>query len=150
MKKINLLLMVAAIMVLGQPAFADQDSSQEQSDSKQAQTMQKMHQGMQTMQQQMEQIQATDDADERKRLMQEHMQNMHKTMMMMSNMNQMMMQPGSGHHHGSMECTDETAECKKMNDMADRHGRMDMQMGMMRMMMQQMMDHNAVAEGDSD
>ena len=155
MKKSKLLLVAAAIMLIGQPVFADEKSSQDQSVSEPTQMMQKMHQRMQTMRQQMEQIHATDDAKERKRLMQEHMQGMRGAMMMMSNMNQAMMRPGheggagSGHQRGTQKCMDNTAQCGQLNDMANRQGHMEQRMGMMQMMMQQMMEHNALKEGSA-
>jgi len=155
MNKSKLLLMVAAIVVIGQPVFADQQSSQDQSDSEQTQMMQKMHQQMQTMRQQMKKIHATADDKERKRLMHEHMQSMRGAMMMMGEMNQSMMGPGregsagSGRQHGTPKCADSTAQCKQMNDMADHQGHMEQRMGMMQMMMQQMMEHNALKESDA-
>ena len=147
--------MVAAIVVIGQPVFAGQQSSQDQSDSEQTQMMQKMHQQMQTMRQQMKQIHATDDDKERKRLMHEHMQSMQGAMMMMGKMNQSMMGSGrddsavSGRQHGAPKCADSTAQCKQMNDMEGRQGYMEQRRGMMQMMMQQMMEHNALKESDA-
>jgi len=159
MKKSKFVLVAAAIVLIGQPAFSGEQIAPDQPADEQAQMMQKMHQRMQTMRQQMEKIHATEDPAERKRLMLEHLQSMRGVMMMMRDMNQTMMPPGgedgagAGHEPGAPQCIEDTAQCRQMNSLADRQGQMEQRMGMMQMMMQimmqQMIEHDALNESDT-
>ena len=82
-----------------------------------------MQANMKRMHEQMAQIQAAPDPKERQRLMDEHMKTMRESM---SKMNGMM-------------------SAGKPMDSRERMDMMERQMGMMQMMMQQMMDHEAEA-----
>ena len=100
------------------------------------------HQQMQQMQQmqaQMERIRATEDPEERERLLREHMQSMHAGMMMMGEMMRGGMNTGAGpERHGQMQrCAQRDTECR-MDEMQEREQMMGQRMNMMQMMMQQM------------
>ena len=155
MKTSKLLLAVAAIMLIGQPAIAsDQGEEAQVSAEQKPMMMQQMHERMQMMHEQMEKIHATKDPEERKRLMHEHMQNMRSAMTMMGEMGGPMMGSGqmSGagkeHQHQMQKCTDDSAQCQQMNNMAERQGQMEQRMQMMQMMMQQMMERETVEQDD--
>ena len=97
--------------------------------------MQQMQQRMQTMRQQMEQIHATKDAEERQRLMREHIANMHAGMQMMGGM---MMGP-MGPRGDERQCAQSDSQCQ-MQRMQDQQRMMSQRMNMMQMMMEQMME----------
>ena len=95
MKTSKLLLAIAATMLIGQPAFAsDQGEETNGPAEHEPMMMQQMHERMQMMHQKMEMIHATEDPEERKRLMHEHMQSMRSAMEMMGKMDGPMMGPG--------------------------------------------------------
>ena len=151
MKTSRVVLAAAAILLIGQPAIANDQGEEDQVSAEQKpMMMQQMHERMQMMHEQMEKIHATEDPEERKRLMHEHMQNMRSAMTMMGKMDGPMM--GSGHmggageehQHQMQKCTDDTAQCQQMNKMAEHQGQMEQRMQMMQMMMQQMMEREAV------
>jgi hypothetical protein len=106
--------------------------------------MAQMQARMQAMHALMEQIQTTDDPEERRRLMQEHMQSMHQGMMMMGEMMRGASGqgegPGAGQGGRTRECRRNNTQCQ-MEEMQMQHGAMGQRMGMMQQMMQQMMEH---------
>lgn len=147
----RLLLAVSAIVLIGQPAIAsDQVDEAQASAEDKPMMMQQMHERMQMMHEKMEKIHATKDPEERRRLMHEHMQSMRSAMEMMGKMDGPKMEPGQmgdaggEHQHQMQKCSDETAQCEQMNEMADRLGQMAQRMAMMQMMMQQMMERESV------
>lgn len=151
MKTSRLLLAVAATMLTGQPAIASDQAEEAQASAEQKpMMMQQMHERMQMMHQKMEMIHATEDTEERKRLMHEHMRSMRSAMEMMGRMDGPMMEPGQMggaggvHQHQMQKCSDETAQCRQMNVMAHRQGHMEQRMAMMQMMMQQMIERESV------
>jgi hypothetical protein len=96
--------------------------------------MQQMQTRMQTMRDQMARIHATEDPEERQRLMQEHMQSMHEGMMMMGQMMRGPMSQGE-----KPQCRQADTECR-MNQMQMQHQMMGQRIAMMQQMMEQMME----------
>lgn len=96
--------------------------------------MQHMQQRMQQMRQQMERIRATEDRQERQRLMREHMESMHQGM---TEMGGMMRRQSSD--TGAERCSQADTECR-MEKMEAQQRMMGQRMGMMQMMMEQMME----------
>ena len=144
-----------AVAMLSSPAFAETDPSRDIDEfwAAQAETQQQMQQHMATMQATMEKIHTEDDAVVRKQLMQEHMQEMRTMMKMMGGMqgggmmgNHMM---GGMQHDSAMPMgKGDTAQCQQMTAMAKHQEHMSQKMGMMHEMMQQMMEREAVHEGE--
>ena len=128
MKMAIVLMAVVAFTAIGRPVIAAETGGQDQTDHEQASPMiLKVHEGLQTMQQQMEKIHASEDANERHRLMHEHMQSMRDAMMMMHTIGRPMMQHGA-----------EDGAC------------IEHRMEMMRIMMEQMIEHQFVQEAPSE
>jgi hypothetical protein len=128
MKMAIILMAVVAFTTIGRPVIAAEAGGQDQTDHEQATPMiLKIHERIQAMQQQMEKIHASEDANERHRLMHEHMQSMRDAMMMMHTMGRPMMQ------HGTKD-----GAC------------IEHRMEIMRMMMEQMMEHQSVQEASSE
>ena len=128
MKMAIVLMAVVAFTTIGRPVIAADTGGQDQICHEQASPMiLKMHEWMQVMQQQMEKIHASEDGNERHRLTHEHMQSMRDAMMMMHTMGRPMMQHGS-----------EDGAC------------IEHRMEIMRMMMEQMMEHQSVQEAPSE
>jgi len=96
--------------------------------------MQQMQSRMQAMHEQMARIHATEDPEERQRLMQEHMQNMHEGMTMMGQMMRGPMAQGQ-----TRQCQQDDTECR-MSQMQMQQQMMGQRMGMMQQMMEQMME----------
>jgi hypothetical protein len=88
----------------------------------------------------MEQIQATEDPEERRRLMQEHMQNMRQGMMMMDEAMRGPMVRDGGGGAPMRQCPQGDTECR-MEQMQMQQRMMGQNMGMMHQLMQQMMEH---------
>lgn len=126
------LLLAGCLSLLSLAAFA-QDSEQSNGAGMNPQ-MQQMQARMQAMRAQMELIQATEDPEERARLMQEHMQSMHAGMMMMGEM-----MGGGMPDEQVQQCQEPNTECR-MNRMQMQQRMMGQRMGMMQQMMQQMME----------
>jgi hypothetical protein len=107
-----LLFSVLAFLSLGGLA---QESGQDTQPTPQTEQMQQMQTRMQAMREQMARIHATDDPEERQRLMQEHMRTMHEEMTMMGQrmgmmqqmMEQMMGQMMQGGASDTLEATPE-------------------------------------------
>jgi 2-methylcitrate dehydratase PrpD len=95
---------------------------------------------MQAMQALMERIQATEDPEERRRFMQEHMQSMRQGMMTMGEMMRVPMGQGAGRGGRAGQCGQGDTNCR-MEQMQIEQRMMGQNMGMMRQMMQQMMEH---------
>ncbi len=113
--------------------------------------MSTMHQRIQMMQSQMDKIHATQNRRERTQLMNEHMRSLQQAMQMMgklpqSNMQTETMGMGNGRAPMMQQCTDDSVQCRQLNQMADRQQHMQQRMDMMQMMMQQMLEHEAVGE----
>lgn len=151
----NLIATVIAIGLLGSQAYAQTDPAQEthEHETANAAMQDQMHARMDKMQAKMKEIHAADDPEVRKQLMHEHMQEMRSVMKMMGGMNGMMGGGMMGGHGSSSDnerqpmmrkCQEQTAQCKQMNSMAERQEHMARKMGMMQMMMQQMMERDAV------
>jgi hypothetical protein len=85
-------------------------------------------------------MESTTDPAERRKLMDEHMQSMHRGMMMMSDM--MRSPPGDG----ARTCADSDMSCR-MGRMQAEQGAMQQRMAMMQMMMDQMMGHMMQQQG---
>jgi len=105
--------------------------------------MQQMQENMKTMQELMAKIRASSDPNERRKLMQEHMQAMHAQMAMMHDMGRGMMM-GMTDQGGATGCTPESSMTNgpggKMGpEMMQRHRMMLQRMDMMQMMMEQML-----------
>jgi hypothetical protein len=112
-----------------------QESEQEGTQpTPQTEQLRQMQTRMQGMREQMARIHATEDPEERQRLMQEHMQSMHEGMMMMG---QMMRGPMA--QRQPRQCQEGDAECR-MNQMQMQQQMMGQRMGMMQEMMEQMME----------
>jgi hypothetical protein len=145
MKRLTLVLVLS---VLGSSAGA-QTQQNDESEPAQAPAAQ-MHAQMQLMHEQMRQLHATTDPEERKRLMQAHMQSMRQGMGMMGSM-----QPGAmGHGGGMRNCSEGDTTCR-MQGMEQRQQMMGERMGMMQMMMDQMMQQmeehqHQMSEGADD
>jgi uncharacterized protein YfcZ (UPF0381/DUF406 family) len=146
---------IAAAM-LGGPVFAETDpvAEIEKRWAERAEVQQKMAQHMEMMKSTMSKLQASDDPQVRKQLMDEHMQEMRQ---MMGMMNAMPVSMNSGHAmggamHGADQeaiapmCKEDTTQCKQINAMAKRHMYIEREISMMQMMMQQMMEHGAARE----
>lgn len=151
----NLIVAIIAIGLFSGLVYAQTEPAQHAHDHEtvNAATPDQMHAHMEKMQATMEQIHAAEDPEVREQLMHEHMQQMRAMMNMMSSTNGMMCcgmmggdgQSGDGEHQPMMPmCQEQTAQCKQMNAMAERQGQMAQKMGMMQMMMQQMMERDAV------
>jgi hypothetical protein len=97
--------------------------------------MAQMQRNMDAMHEQMARIHATQDPQERQRLMHEHMQNMHQGMTMMG---QMMGPMGQG-GEAPRACAEGDIECR-MRQMQMQQQMMSQRMGMMQQMMQQMIE----------
>jgi len=145
-----------AIAMLGGPVFAETDPVAEidKEWAERAETQQKMGQHMEMMKATMSKLQASDDPQVRKQLMDEHMQEMRQ---MMGMMNAMPVGMHSGHAKGGAMhnaekkaiapmCKEDTSQCKQINAMAKRHMYIEREISMMQMMMQQMMEHGAARE----
>ena len=141
-----------AIAMLGSPVFAETDPSAEidKEWAAQDESRQHMHDQMATMQATMAKIHAEEDANTRHQLMHQHMLEMRAMMEMMGGTNGMDMMAGhmtSEHEHGkgmmhdgAMKMSEhDPVKCPEMAKMAEK-------MGMMKMMMQQMMERDAVQE----
>jgi hypothetical protein len=102
----------------------------------QVEQMAQMQKNMDAMHEQMARIHATQDPQERQRLMHEHMQNMHQGMMMMGQM---------GQGEAPRPCAAGDTECR-MNQMQTQQQMMGQRMGMMQQMMQQMMEQMAAGQ----
>jgi len=154
----NRKLMAAAIAIamLGGPVFAETDPVAEidKEWAERAETQQKMGQHMEMMKATMSKLQASDDPQVRKQLMDEHMQERRQ---MMGMMNAMPVGMHSGHAKGGAMhnaekkaiapmCKEDTSQCKQINAMAKRHMYIEREISMMQMMMQQMMEHGAARE----
>ena len=105
--------------------------------------MPQMQENMKRMQQQMEKIRATSDPTERQKLMQEHMQAMQENMKMMHGMAGPMM-IGSGRDSAMMMGGKKGGMTP--SDMMKRDEMLEKRMDMMQMMMEQMVQHDHVAE----
>ena len=118
----------------GEPAASDDHS------------MAAMHEHMREMREQMARIQATQDPEERQRLMHEHMQSMQQHMQMMGSM-------GARQEAASpSRCAEGDAPCR-MDEMRAANGMMQQRMRMMedwldsmQQLMQQMMEHERADE----
>lgn len=99
----------------------------------------------------MKRIHAISDSEERRNLMQEHMQTMHEGIAMMSDMGDeekhvmmkmgdMQMQESDSQSHA------EDMSCQRMTAMEGRHLNMQQQVHLMQKMMEQMMEHQSVQE----
>jgi hypothetical protein len=126
--------MLFVVFSLLSPIAFSQEPGQGTSRMPQAEQMQQMQARMQAMHEQMARIQATQDPEERSRLMQEHMQSMHQSMMMMGGM-----MGGSMTHGQEPSCQHGDVECR-LNQMQTRQQMMGQHMGMMQQMMQHMME----------
>jgi hypothetical protein len=136
MKKTTLFLILSLFSLTLFAQAQEQDSSGD--------TTPQMEQMQTRMRALMEQIQATEDPDERHRLMQEHMQGMHQGMMMMGEMMRGRMgqsaDQGAGQGGRTQECQQNDMQCR-VERMQMQQGAMGERMGMMQQMMQQMMEH---------
>jgi hypothetical protein len=126
-----LLFSVLAFLSLGGLA---QESGQGTQPTPQTEQMQQMQTRMQAMREQMARIHATEDPEERQRLMQEHMRSMHEGMMMMGRM-----MGGPGAQEPMRQCQEGDTECR-MSQMQMQQQMMGQRMGMMQQMMEQMME----------
>ena len=147
MRRSVLIVATAVLAVVSTPVLADQSPSS--SDS--MPMMQNMHEHMKGMRATMQQIKAAKTPEERQRLMQAHREAMRQGMAMMSKMGNGEHQGGERHgakaaHDHPAECKDDDARCQQMQSMqaAQKHMRGEMQM--MRMMMEQMMEHQMAGE----
>jgi hypothetical protein len=107
---------------------------------RQAEQMAQMQRNMDAMHEQMARIHATQDPQERQRLMHDHMQNLHQGMMMMGQMMGPMGQGGA-----PRACAEGDTECR-MNQMQMQQQMIGQRMGMMQQMMQQMMEQMAAGQ----
>ena len=122
------------IMSLATVALRAQTAEEGVPASEMTPMMQQMQGRMQAMRQQMERIHATDDPEERQRLMREHMETMHQGMQMVGG--------PVGRQDPVAECEESDTDCR-MRQMETQQEAMGQRMGMMRMMMQHMMQHMA-------
>ena len=152
----KLMTVVITAAMLGGPAFAETDPAKDidQQWAESANVQQKMSTHMEMMKTTMSKLQASENPQVRKQLMEEHMQEMRQMMGMMNAM------PVSMHNNhamgGAMEaadkkaiapmCKEDTTQCKQINAMAKRHMYIEREISMMQMMMQQMMEHGAARE----
>ena len=152
----KLIVAAVAVAMLGGPVFAETDpvAEIEKQWAERAKVQQKMAQHMEMMKATMSKLQASDDPQVRKQLMEEHMQEMRR---MMGMMNAMPVGMNSGHARGGAMhaadhkasapmCKEDTSQCKQINAMAKRHMYIEREISMMQMMMQQMMEHGAARE----
>ena len=124
-----------------------------------APTIEQMQREMQSMRQQMDRMHGTENADEHRRLMREHMQSMSRGMMMMGQMmggpmgqgqmGQGQMDQGHMGQGQASECSQDDAQCQ-MNQMQMQQRMMGQRMGMMQQMMEQMMQHMSLQESGAD
>lgn len=141
-----------AIAMLSSPVFAETDPAAEiyQERAAEAESQQNMHEYMASMQATMQQIHEEEDEETRHQLMHQHMLEMRAMMEMMGGTNGMDMMGGhmaGDHaqgkgmmHDGAMTMSEQDSDmCPQMAEMAEK-------MGMMKMMMQQMMERDAVQE----
>lgn len=119
---------VLALLSLGGLAQESGQGTQPTPQTEQMQTR------MQAMREQMARIHATEDPEERQRLMQEHMRSMHEGMMMMGRM-----MGGPGAQEPMRQCQEGDTECR-MSQMQMQQQMMGQRMGMMQQMMEQMME----------
>ena len=156
----KLIATLIAFGLLGSQAFAETDPPHDIDAqwAARAKVQQQMQTHLEMMRTTMDKIQAESDPKARKVLMDEHMQEMRAMMGMMNGM------PGGGMMNGHMMgdrakgegmkhdvnmpmCKDDTVQCRQMNAMTKRQAYMEREMAMMQMMVQQMMEHGAVYEG---
>ncbi len=124
MKTTLVLMALIAFIPIGRPAIAAEADGQHQKHHEQATPMAlKMHERMEVIQQEMKNIHGTEDANERHRLMHDHMQSMREAMMTMHTMDRPMVPHGSG------------------DDVC-----MEQRMELMRLMTEQMMEYQSVQE----
>lgn len=154
MKTITHILTLAILIMFASPMLVAAQN-EPPTEKPMSQQMEKMHSHMQTMQQQMKEIKATKDPEKRKALMQQNMQSMRESMMMMGEMDdaqgKMMMNDADGKMtHPTMQekkermaCQQDDARCQRMQTMEHRQEGMQERMKMMHMMMQMMMDHQS-------
>lgn len=107
-----------------------------------------MQANMTAMQSQMDEIRATTDPKERQKLMQAHMQTMQESMAMMRSMHKPMKMDGGQGDGMAMGADKGTPGDKGMmgGGMMQRHQMMEMRMGMMQTMMDQMLQHQQAME----
>jgi len=159
----KLIVTVVAFGLLGSQAFAETDPSREIDEqwAARAKVQQQMQTHLEMMRATMDKIQAENDPIARKVLMNEHMQEMRAMFGMMEGM------PGGGRMSGHMMgdsamtdgmkhdtdkhmCKDDTAQCRQLNAMTKRHAYIEREIAMIQMMMQQMMEHGAAAQGQGN
>ena len=146
-------LLFSVLVFLSLGGLAQESEQEGTQPTPQTEQLRQMQTRMQGMREQMARIHATEDPEERQRLMQEHMQSMHEGMMMMG---QMMRGPMA--QRQPRQCQEGDAECR-MNQMQMQQQMMGQRMGMMQQMMEQMMEQmmqggvsdtpEATAEGES-
>ena len=164
----KLIATVVVFGLLGSQAFAETDPARDIDEqwAARAKVQQQMQTHLEMMKTTMDKIQAESDPKARKVLMDEHMQEMRAMFGMMDGMHSNGMMPCckmggdmmQGHEHGANAehkgampmCKDDTAQCQQMNAMTKRQAYMEREMGMMQMMMQQMMEHGAAAQGEGN
>lgn len=144
------------IALVSGPVFAETDPAHEidQQWAERAKVQEKMATHMEMMKATMSKLQASDDPQVRKQLMEEHMQEMRQLMGMMNGMPVGMNNSRSmgGTMHAADQkaiapmCKEDTTQCKQINAMAKRHMYIEREIAMMQMMMQQMMEHSAAQE----
>jgi hypothetical protein len=130
-----------------------QESEQDTQAIPSTEQMQARMQGMRAL---MEQIQATEDPEERRRLMQEHMQSMRENMMTMGQMMGGRMGQGRGPGAGPgvggapmRQCQQDDAQCR-MDQMQLQQSMMGERMAMMQQMMEQMMLRQGLASAEAE
>jgi hypothetical protein len=133
-------LLFSALAIFSMAALA-QEPDQSTQPAPDTEQMQQMQTRMQAMREQMARIHATEDPEERQRLMQEHMQSMHQGMMTMDGMTRGPMAEGQ-----TGQCQRNDAECR-MDEMQMQQQMMGQRMGMMQQMMEHMMQH--MVQGDA-
>ena len=146
---------VVAAAAIGQPVISEETGGEDEAIHGQASPMmQKMHTRMQSTQKQMEKIHATEDADERHRLMHEHMQSMRDAMMMMHEMENAnrpeLRSSAIGQHRQELQCKQDDTQCERIREMEAGHHHMQQRMQMMQMMMQQMVEQLAEHQAVQD
>ena len=127
-------LLFSVLVFLSLGGLAQESEQEGTQPTPQTEQLRQMQTRMQGMREQMARIHATEDPEERQRLMQEHMQSMHEGMMMMG---QMMRGPMA--QRQPRQCQEGDAECR-MNQMQMQQQMMGQRMGMMQEMMEQMME----------
>jgi hypothetical protein len=137
MKKLPWCVLLSILSLSGAALAQDEDEAAT------APPTQQMQARMQAMREQMQAIHATEDPEERQRLMLAHMQSMHEGMTMMG---EMMRGPMAGTQ--SQQCAAGDTECR-MNQMQTQQQMMGQRMGMMQQMMQQMMEQMLEQQGAS-